>query len=138
MSIGNTEMYRKVSEFYRELKEDGAYYSSFEALEYMYQAALEKMENQSKVIGEIDNDYVADILTKSFSNYGIKFVKPEDNRVLPTIRIIVTGNKYLKEDSSISLSDDFYRELRTILVRLKINDIQWNNNRTSFWWNPKK
>lgn len=138
MSISNAEMYRNVDECYRCLRNgDVLHLAHLEALEYMYQAALGKLEGQSQVIDEIDNDMIVSVLNQKFNGYGLSFQKPDGN-ALPTVRIKVKDSKYLKEDSSVSLTEEFYAELTAILNKYKIPVIQWNNNRTSFWWTPKK
>lgn len=136
MSTSNAEMYRKVSEFYRELKSEGVIYNN-EALDFMYQAALEKIDTQSKFIGEIDNDTIIAILNQHFMGNGFKFIKPDGN-ILPTVRIRPINTKYLKDDGAVSLTEEFYQELERVLTKYKIPVIQWNNNRTSFWWTPNK
>ena len=136
MSTSNAEIYRNIIECHNNLVAGNVLsLAHVDALNYMRNAAIEKLEAGSKLVAEIDNETMIDILNNHFIGNGIKFEKP-DNNVLPTIRIKIANTKYVKDDSSISLTDEFYKELHSVLNKYKIPAIQWNNNRTSFWWTP--
>lgn len=138
MSTSNAEMYKNIIGCHSNLMAGNVLsLAHIEALNYMRDAAVDKLTTENSLINDINNDTIVKILNQHFLGTGVKFVKPDGN-VLPTVRIKVANTKYVKDDSMISLTNEFYIELADVLSKYKISGVQWNNNRTSFWWNSNE